>query len=858
MDTRRDFLKKAMLISGAAGLSGMVPESIQRAIAIDPEKGSTYLDAEHIVILMQENRSFDHCFGTLKGVRGFNDPRAIRLPDKNLVWLQTNEAGETYTPFRFDIRNTKATWIGSTPHSRSSQVDANNQGKYDQWLQSKRVSDKKFENAPLTLGYYTREDIPFYYAMADAFTVCDQNFCSAITSTNPNRLFFWTGTIREQRDGEQKTYIRNLGNWRTADLKYKTFPERLEDNDISWKFYQNDIDTGGGFTGDERAWLANFGCNPLEWFENYQVKFSPRYVQGLQRQAATLPYEIKSLEEKIKTTSSTDKAYTKLQTEIAKKNEVLNTAKKELEIYAQANFDKLSSKDKSLYQRAFSVNDGDSDYHDLTTLRYEEEGEKRELPVPKGDVLYQFRKDVESGNLPTVSWLAGAQNLSDHPSAPWYGSLYASEILNILTENPEVWKKTIFIVTFDENDGYFDHVPPFVAPDPLDATTGKCSPGIDTEIEYIRLANELKEGIPKKEARGGPIGLGFRVPLVIASPWSRGGQVCSQVFDHTSSLQFLETFFQKKLGKSVKETNISNWRRTVTGDLTAAFKTYDGEKSEKLPFLEKDAFYARIYNAKFKKDPSDFSPLSKAEIDLVNSNPLSPDAKKPLQEPGIRTSCPLPYQLYAEGKLSADKKNFEIAFSAKNEIFGKQSAGAPFNLYFPGKYAAKEGVFENVGSRSYAVVAGDTLTESLPVQAFEKGIYHLCAYGPNGFFREYKGQPKDNEPIIECEYERPDKLIKKLSGNILLKIFNPDPGKALTIEIRDHAYKNKTIRKLLPAGGSKKAAEQSFILNLDKSFGWYDFSILLAGNDHFERRYAGHVETGKESFSDPAMDSGKA
>ena len=330
-------------------------------------------------------------------------------------------------------------------------------------------------------------------------------------------------------------------------------PERLEDNDISWKFYQNDIDTGGGFTGDERAWLANFGCNPLEWFENYQVKFSPRYVQGLQRQAATLPDEIKSLEEKIKTTSSTDKAYTKLQTEIAKKNEVLNTAKKELEIYAQANFDKLSSKDKSLYQRAFSVNDGDSDYHDLTTLRYEEEGEKRELPVPKGDVLYQFRKDVESGNLPTVSWLAGAQNLSDHPSAPWYGSLYASEILNILTENPEVWKKTIFIVTFDENDGYFDHVPPFVAPDPLDATTGKCSPGIDTEIEYIRLANELKEGIPKKEARGGPIGLGFRVPLVIASPWSRGGQVCSQVFDHTSSLQFLETFFQKKLGKSVKE-----------------------------------------------------------------------------------------------------------------------------------------------------------------------------------------------------------------------------------------------------------------------------------------------------------------
>ena len=418
MDTRRDFLKKAMLISGAAGLSGMVPESIQRALAIDPEKGSTYLDAEHVVILMQENRSFDHCFGTLKGVRGFNDPRAIRLPDKNLVWMQTNDAGETYTPFRFDIRNTKATWIGSTPHSRSSQVDANNLGKYDQWLQSKKVSDKKFENAPLTLGYYTREDIPFYYAMADAFTVCDQNFCSAMTSTNPNRLYFWTGTIREQRDGVEKTYIRNLGNWRIANLKYKTFPERLEENDISWKFYQNDIDTGGGFTGNERAWLANFGCNPLEWFENYQVKFSPRYIQSLHKQVASLPDEIKLLEEKIEIISSNDKAFTKKQTEIIKKKEVLANAKKELEEYRLENYNKLSSKDKSLYQRAFSSNEGHPDYHELTTLSYEENGEKRELPVPKGDVLYQFRKDVESGNLPTVSWLAGAQNLSDHPSAP--------------------------------------------------------------------------------------------------------------------------------------------------------------------------------------------------------------------------------------------------------------------------------------------------------------------------------------------------------------------------------------------------------------------------------------------------------
>src|SRR3982750_3024921 len=121
MDTRRDFIKKSMLLSGAAGFSAAVPASIQRALGIDPAPGSTYFDAEHIVILMQENRSFDHCFGTLRGVRGFNDPRAITLPDKKPVWFQTDAQGNTYSPFRLNIKDTKATWMGDLPHSRPSQ-----------------------------------------------------------------------------------------------------------------------------------------------------------------------------------------------------------------------------------------------------------------------------------------------------------------------------------------------------------------------------------------------------------------------------------------------------------------------------------------------------------------------------------------------------------------------------------------------------------------------------------------------------------------------------------------------------------------------------------------------------------------
>ncbi len=98
MDTRREFLRKAMMLSGAAGMATL-PASIQKAFAINPETGSTYLDAEHIVLLMQENRSFDHAFGTLRGVRGFNDPRAIILPNNNAVWLQTNATVKPMRPF---------------------------------------------------------------------------------------------------------------------------------------------------------------------------------------------------------------------------------------------------------------------------------------------------------------------------------------------------------------------------------------------------------------------------------------------------------------------------------------------------------------------------------------------------------------------------------------------------------------------------------------------------------------------------------------------------------------------------------------------------------------------------------------
>jgi phospholipase C len=181
MDSRREFLKKAALLSGGTALFNTLPPVIQKALAIHPEMGSTFYDAEHVVFLMQKNRSFDHIFGNLQGVRGYNDPRAIRLPNGNSVWLQSTKEGDTYAPFPLKAKDTKAPWMGSLPHGFSDQTDARNNGKYDRWLEVKQARRKDYAAMPLTLGYGDRSDFPFYYSLADAFTVCDQSFCSSIT-----------------------------------------------------------------------------------------------------------------------------------------------------------------------------------------------------------------------------------------------------------------------------------------------------------------------------------------------------------------------------------------------------------------------------------------------------------------------------------------------------------------------------------------------------------------------------------------------------------------------------------------------------------------------------------------------------
>ena len=154
------------------------------------------------------------------------------------------------------------------------------------------------------------------------------------------------------------------------------------------------------------------------------------------------------------------------------------------------------------------------------------------------DIVSAIEKDVLDGTLPQVSWIVAPEECSEHPSyPPENGADFIARVLDALTADPDVWASTVFLINYDENDGFFDHVPPPV-------------PAPGTPDEFVGNL---------------PIGLGPRVPMFVISPWSRGGHVCSEVFDHTSVIRFLEIL------TGVVEPNISQWRRALCGDLTSAW-----------------------------------------------------------------------------------------------------------------------------------------------------------------------------------------------------------------------------------------------------------------------------------------------
>jgi len=301
----------------------------------------------------------------------------------------------------------------------------------------------------------------------------------------------------------------------------------------------------------------------------------------------------------------------------------------------------------------------------------------------------------------------------------------------------------------------------------------------------------------------GPYGLGVRVPMVIVSPWTRGGWVNSQLFDHTSLIRFLEARFAGHRADLV-ESNITPWRRAVVGDLTTAFdfRTPNVPRRPDLP--DTDA-------------PEDLV----RHPDQVPVPPPSADQQVPRQERGVRPARAIPYTLHADGHAS------DAAFSI--ELGSAGNAAAVFQVRSAGS---------NEQPRSYTVEPGKHLSDSWHLGSG----YDLSVHGPNGFFRGFKGRKpgmhQANLDITASYHERPTEIVLAIGNRGL---------QPATVTVRDGYTSRETTLSLGPG----QTQTQRWSLSGTRS--WYDLVITVAGDPHFEYRYAGHLENGEDSISDPAM-----
>ncbi len=697
MPDRRDFLRQT-LAATAATLA--LPPAIRRALAVPAHRRTrTIADVEHVVILMQENRSFDHYFGTLKGVRGFGDRFPIPVPDapgiaNKTVWFQSNGAAgpgpAVIAPFRLDTRASFAQIrISETPHTWPNAQGAWDDGRMQAWPQLKTER---------SMAYYTRDDLPFQFALAEAFTLCDAYHCSFLGGTNPNRMFQWTGTNDPRGTGHGPVLTNDYDNLKhdpAGGYTWVTYAERLQAAGVRWQVYQNMAD--------------NFTDNPMAGFRRYRDAVSGR------------PGALPALRD-----------------------------------------------------------------HGLAT---------RDLDL--------LAEDVVRDRLPQVSWIVATAEGSEHPdpSSPTQGAAYTARVLEALTANPAVWSKTVLFVNFDENDGFFDHVPP-PAPPSIVSTEPTVLAGastVDTAGEYHEI---LPPGIDPARARPlhKPYGLGPRVPMYVVSPWSKGGWVSSEVFDHTSVLRFLERRF------GVAEPNISAWRRAVCGDMTSAFDFAardDRRFVDELPETAARAAAARAL-------PEPIKPPAPALPAL------------PVQERGTRPSRAVPYVLHVAARVSAQPAQIELRLSNTG------TAGVVFHVY--------DRQHLDRAPRRFTVEPGKHLVDHWPV-VDAAGPYDLWLLGPNGFHRHVTGRAAAS-PEVDVAYER---------GNLKITLRNPGP-EPVELRLRANAYTQDEQRVVVPAGQDRVRP-----WSLTRSARWYDLSVDAPAIPGFLRRFAGRVETGRDARSDPAM-----
>jgi phospholipase C len=231
-------LSRARFISGLAGAAALpYVEWVRPALAqAAPAKLS---DIEHFVILMQENRSFDHYFGTLSGVRGYSDPHAGMLLNGKTVFHQPDDESHDgfVLPFRLDTKTTDAQRLHDLSHSWNALHASWNRGRLDGFVSAHRATDDG--SGPLTMGYYTRDDLPFYYALADGYTILDGYHCSVMGPTYPNR-YFWMTASNDPNGSHGGPAIKNL----KTRYSWETYPERLQRAGVSWRIYHEEPEPG--------------------------------------------------------------------------------------------------------------------------------------------------------------------------------------------------------------------------------------------------------------------------------------------------------------------------------------------------------------------------------------------------------------------------------------------------------------------------------------------------------------------------------------------------------------------------------------------------------------------------------------
>ncbi|WP_163508479.1 phosphocholine-specific phospholipase C [Fodinicola acaciae] len=663
--SRRTFLAGA----GAAAL-GMSAGSPAAAGTIT----GSIADVRHIVVLMQENRSFDHYFGTLKGVRGFADRATIPLAGGYSVFDQPNGSGRQYPfPLRGTASNaeTLVQCQGDIAHSWSDQHKAWNGGRLDSWMAAK--------NKIGCLGYLDRTDHPFHFALADAYTICDAYHCSGLTATGPNRTFLFSGMI--DADGKYGSPAYDGGD--ESGLTWQTYAEVLQAAGISWRVYQKAND--------------NYGDNALAYFRQFAnaKPGTPLHDRGM----SSVP-------------SVTGKT--------------------------------------------------------------------------PDDILAAIRADVQAGTLPQVSWVVTDQITSEHPiGPPVNGERFVNGLLQALAASSDTLNSTVVFINYDENDGFFDHVPP---PSPVAGTPG----------EFVN---------------GTPVGLGFRVPMIVVSPWTRGGWVDSEVFDHTSVIRFIETW-SAAIGKPANCQLISAWRRAVCGDLTSAFD-----------------FANPVYG--LPNLPTPGAAISAATCALL-PNPSPKNNALPAQEPGSKPARALPYQTNAAVSswyYAGDVIQLNVTMSNDGQ------RAAHFSVY--------ANAFRTGGPWQYTVPAHGWTTDFFNCGAgFGDGQYDFTVIGANRFLRRLRGTASGAGKDVET---RSRIAVTASTGKLAIWFdFVNGSAAATTFTVTSVNYRTDGPWTYDVAAGQTVS---DYFNAVAYTNGWYDFTVTCSADPGWSRRFTGHIETGEPSVT---------